>query len=187
MIRTLPIVSAVLFGACATVQAPAPQAPSPSPAAGLSAQDVAAGFAIAVVDGCVAAAEAGKTLEQLGSDKIVRDTSRSAMRLKPEFTAWAPRLGQGIVTIDEGAESCDVSAYGAPVQSTFDAIARALGDVGYQTTPVPSQGYRHFATSLSKAVEGRMVSVLLIGNEPGAAGTTSRFSGLSAFVTVKKP
>lgn len=187
MIRIAACVSSLALAGCASVEAP-PRQMSSYAAPGLSPQDVATGFSIAVLEGCVAPAESGKTLEEAPSERIVRETAPDPIRQpKPGQTAWAPVPGQGIVTIHTGGGSCDVSAYGPPVAPVFDGIAHALTAKGYQAVPITPEGPRHFASHLTKTADGRTVSVMLIGNEPGAAGRMSRFSGLSAFVTVKTP
>lgn len=187
MIRASAIASALLLASCASVDAPRrTEPPYGSASAGLSPQDVSAGFVVAVVEGCAAAAEADKRLEQLGSAKIVRETGPTMIPLKPGATAWAPVPGQGIVTIEEEADGkCNVSAYGPPVATTFDAIVSALRARGYAPQPVPEGGPKFYQHSLTLTANGRTVNVTLIGNEPGAAGMRSRFSITSGFVTVK--
>lgn len=188
MIRRLGIAAVVLLASCATVEAPARQQVGPSSGQGLSPQEVSAGFAVAVVEGCAAAAEAGKTLAQLGSSKIVRETGPSMIPLKAGATGWAPIPGQGIVSIEEEADGkCNVSAYGPPVAATFDAVVSALRAKGYAPQPMPDGGPKFHQHSLALTADGRTVTVTLIGNDPGAAGMRSRFSIVSGFVTVKTP
>ena len=167
MIRTSAIAAAVLLASCASVDASSYRQSAMSAAEGLTPQDVSTGFGIAVVDGCAAAAEAGKTLEQLGSDRIVP--------------------GQGIVAIEQGEGKCEVSAYGPPVESTFNAIVAALHARGYTSQPIPSAGFNFFRNDLTMTANGRTVHVMLVGNEPGAAGMRSRFSILSAYVGATTP
>ena len=186
MIRASAIASVLLLASCASVKSPPRTAPYGSASTGLTPQEVSAGFVVAVVEGCAAAAEAGKRLEQLGSDKIVRETGPTMIPLKPGATAWAPIPGQGIVTIEEEADGkCNVSAYGPPVSATFDAIVSALRAKGYAPQPMPEGGPKFYQHSLTLTPNGRTVNVMLIGNDPGAASMRSRFSTLGAFVTVK--
>ena len=188
MIRIVALSVAVLLGGCASVDAPASQRGSATD--GLSPQDVSAGFGVAVVDGCAAAAEAGKTLAELASDRIVPETSgEQLITPKPGSTMWAPIPGKGIVTIEEeaGGAKCNVSAYGPPVESTFNAIVSALGARGYRSEPMPPAGARFYHHDLKLVANGRTVRVALVGNEPGAAGMRSRFSVISAYVSVTTP
>jgi hypothetical protein len=188
MIRTFAVAAAVLLGACATSSAPAPWQVTAAAAEGLTPQEVSSGFVIAVVEGCAAAAEAGKTLEQLGSDRIVRDTTVDPLRRpKPGAILWAPVIGQGIVSIEEVDGKCDVTAYGPPVEATFNAIVGALRGTGYVAQPMPPAGFKFFQHNFTMTANGRTISVALIGNEPGAAGMRSRFSIVSAFVSVTTP
>ena len=132
------------------------------------------------------AAERGVTLDQMSTYRILRDTVRSTTRPpKPGYTAWAPGLGQGVVEIEDGPGGCDVAAYGAPVESTFDIVVASLRTRGYELAPAVASQPKSFMRDLSmKTATGRTVRVVLSGNEPGAAGTMSRFSTLLAMVTV---
>jgi hypothetical protein len=189
MIRTFGIASILLLASCATVEPPPRNAsPFTAPTAGLSPQEVATGFGIAVIDGCAAAAEAGQKLEQFATDKIVRDSSASLRGApKPGVSTWAPKVGQGIVSIEESQTRCEVAAYGPPVESTFNTVVAALRAKGYVSQPMPPPPAKSFEHALKASANGRTVSVTLVGNEPGAPGMMSRFSGLYAFVTVSTP
>jgi hypothetical protein len=187
MKRILVLASALCLAACAAAGTP-PTSSGRSAGGGLSVSDVTTGFLVGVINGCAAAAEAGKTLEQLNSPMIVRDDGRDAM-LKPRdcYTPWAPGIGKGIVTIDDGAASCEVSAYGVPVEATFAAIVLKLGEQGYTAKPGVVPGAKHYATDLSKTVGGRTINVSLGGSEPGAVGRMSRFSTVLGVVRVSTP
>lgn len=170
--------STLLFAACATGR-------EPQLAYGLSPADVSIGFTMSVLEACVPGAERGVRLDQLGNYRILRDTIRGASRPpKPGNTAWAPGLGQGIVEIEDGPGGCDVSAHGAPIDSTFEIILSSLRARGYASQAaqaLPSSSVGH---ELVRTVNGRTVKVVLAGNGPGAA---SEFSGLTANVTVTSP
>lgn len=188
MIRTFAFAAIVMLASCASVEASPRSNAMPSAGEGLTPQEVSSGFVIAVVDGCAAAAEAGKTLEELGGDKIVRESSPDPLlKPKPGAILWAPVVGKGIVTIEEGGGRCDVAAYGPPIEVTFNAIAGALLARSYVSQPMPAAGFKSFQHDLVKTIDGRTVRVMLIGNEPGAPGMRSRFSTASAFVTVTTP
>jgi hypothetical protein len=187
MIRTLAIAAVATLGAYASVEAPA-RAQGSSSGGGLTPQEVSAGFVIAVVEGCAAAAEANKTLEQLGSDKFVRDTGPNMSGPpKPGAVMWAPKTGQGIVSIEEVDGKCNVSAYGPQVEVTFAPIISALASKGYVVEPMEQADPRSFYHNLKLTADGRTVNVGLAGNEPGAPGMRSRFSTVFAFISVTTP
>ena len=175
--------SALLLGACATE-------PRPQLAYGLSPGDISNGFIMSVLEACVVAAERGVTLDQMGNYRILRDTIRSTARPpKPGYTAWAPGLGQGIVEIEDGPGGCDVAAHGAPVGATFDIVVSALRARGYALQPAQASQPKFVVTHdlTTRTANGRSVRVVLTGNEPGAAGASSQFSGLSAAITSTSP
>ena len=179
MKRQLVTLSAALvLAACATE-------PRPQLAYGLSPGDVSSGFIMSVLEACVVAAERGVTLDQMGNYRILRDTIRSTARPpKPGYTAWAPGLGQGIVEIEDGPGGCDVAAHGAPVGATFDIVVSTLRARGYALQPAQASQPKFVTHELTtKTASGRSVRVVLTGNEPGAAGASSQFSGLSAAIT----
>lgn len=188
MIRTLVIAATTMLASCASVEAPPRYSAMPSAGEELTPQEVSSGFVVAVVDSCAAAGEAGKTLEELGGEKIVRETSPDAIRApKPGAILWAPVVGKGIVTIEESGGECDVAAYGPPIEVTFNAIASALLARGYVSGPVAMAGFRSLHNELAKTIDGRTVRVTLMGNEPGAPGMRPRFSTASAFVRTTTP
>ena len=174
--------AALVFAACATE-------PRPQLAYGLSPGDVSNGFIMSVLEACVVAAERGVTLDQMGNYRILRDTIRSTARPpKPGYTAWAPGLGQGIVEIEDGPGGCDVAAHGAPVAATFDIVVSTLRARGYALQPAQPSQPKFVAHELTtKTASGRSVRVVLTGNEPGVAGASSHFSGLSAAITATSP
>ena len=176
MTRRLSTVAAstLLLAACATEQ-------EPQLAYGLSPADVSIGFTMSVLEACVPGAERGVRLDQLGNYRILRDTIRGASRPpKPGYTAWAPGLGQGIVEIEDGPGGCDVSAHGAPIDSTFDIIVSSLRARGYASQAMPASPSSSIGHELVRTANGRTVKVMLAGNAPGVA---SEFSGLVATVT----
>lgn len=175
MIKKAVVASLAMLGACATVAPAAPPARTPDGMIALA--DVVTGFAVAVIDGCVAAAEAGQTLAELNSPQIVSDSDRESYSpLRPGFTPWAPRIAKGIVTIDENAEMCDIATYGIPIESSFAAVASKLVERGYTVQPSAPLQVKFFESLLKKTLDGRVVTVALNGNEPGAPGMRSRFS-----------
>ncbi len=186
MLRIVLFASVVAFSACASVGPAPPSRTAAGPSGGISVSDVTTGFLVAVMDGCAAAAEAGKTLEELNSPLLVRDDNR-AMEKRSGYAPWAPKIGQGVVMIDQGEASCEVRVYGIAIDLSFEAIAVKLGERGYASEPVPPQGAKYFQRQLKKTVAGKTVKVSLRGNEPGAAGMVSRFSTATAFITTSAP
>ena len=183
MIRKVMVASLAMLGACATV-ATAP-APGRAPDGMIALADVVTGFTVAVIDGCVAAAEAGQTLADLNSPLIVSDSDRGFFSpLRPGFTPWAPKIAKGIVTIEENAEMCDIATYGIPIESSFASVASKLVERGYSIQPSAPLPEKFFETLLKKTVDGRIVTVALNGNEPGAPGMRSRFGIALAKITV---
>lgn len=157
----------------------------PQLAYGLSPSDVEQGFIMGVMDGCVIAAETGRTLDQLNPYRIIRDTSRGAAHAPKEgYTAWAPGMGIGIVRIDDGPGGCEVTAHGAPVRNTFGLIVSTLLGRGYVSQPVQALPSSQFAHELVRSANGRTVKVVLQGHDPA---TASEFSGLTAHVTATMP
>ena len=175
-------VSALLLAGCATA------APPPPLPFGLSAGDVATGFIMAV-ESCTSAAETGRTLGQLSSYRIIPDSTRGAARApKPGYKAWAPSLGMGVVEIEEGPGACDVSAYGAVVENTLNVVAAGLRDKGYaQQSAQPSAPKSFLHDLTTKTANGRIVKVILMGNEPSGAAGASPHSTLMAHVMVTAP
>lgn len=183
--RVLMIAGALMLAGCATVSS---QPTAPNPAAGLSRGEVGAGFIAGVIEGCAAAAEAGKSLAELGSAAIVPDPDRpEPMQPKDGMTAWAPRQGQGIVMINEGETHCEVSAYGVAVEATFGVLAAQLKARGYDPRSVAPRGAKFFEGDLVRQADGKTIVVALRGNEPGAAGTLFRLSTVLATVKVTTP
>lgn len=190
MIRMISLLSSsVLLAACATAgPAPTRDYSALTPAQSVSVEEVAQGFGMGVIEGCVAAAEAGKTLEQLASPMIKPDTSGTGLsKPPPGYTAWTPALGKGNVMMRYGEADCQVSTFGLPIQRTFETVAAMLRARGYEGEPVSATGPKEFHAKLTKSVDGRQVEVVLSGNEPGAPGTRSRFSTALSFVRVVAP
>lgn len=179
----------ILFAATLLLAACATEPPRPQLAYGLSPADVSNGFIISVVEACVPAAERGVTLDQMSTYRILRDTVRSTARPpKPGYTAWAPGLGQGVVEIEDGPGGCDVAAHGAPVENTFGIVVAALRARGYAVeTAEPAKSGVVTRTLSTRTANGRSVRVVLTGNEPAAAGSSSEFSALSAAITATAP
>jgi hypothetical protein len=178
-----------LISACATYSStppPVQNGPGARPAAGLTPAQVSRGFVEAIVQGCAAALEAGKPISEIAGAVIVHDDERPAsMKPRNGGTAWAPASAKGIVMIDEAPAACEVSAYGPPVEVTIGMVKEALTAKGYMPAPSVAPGRGFFFANLGKQANGRSLLVQLSGSEPGAAGTLSRFSTLSAKVTAK--
>ena len=94
----------------------------------------------------------------------------------------------GIVHVKENllGGTCEVYAYGVPVSATFSSIAERLVMKGYvedELEPLPEKQYRR---SFSKSEGDIRLNITTTGNEPGAEGTMSRFSTLTAYVSFKE-
>ena len=91
------------------------------------------------------------------------------------------RVDDGVVHIKENllGASCQVSAYGIPVESTFDQTVSRLQKQSFIAEEVNAQPELVFFHHLTKTKGDLKVRATLNGNEPGAAGTLSRFSTLA--------
>lgn len=168
----------------AIIVALAALAASPAEAQGFSGleADVITGFVSSVVEGCATAAEARTTIEQLGSPLFVRDPNRlPGFEAAPGSVQWAPRIAQGPVSLDDGAEYCDVVTHGIPVTRTIDEAAAALEARGYERRRASPAEPGTYEINLAKKMKGRAVVVTLSGDE---AGPVSRYSILSAVISV---
>lgn len=95
------------------------------------------------------------------------------------------RAGDGIVHIRENllGASCEVYAYGIPVEPSFERIASGLLAVGFAEDEQRETEKLVFIRGFSKEMNDAAISAMLSGNEPGAPGTLSRFSTLTARFT----
>lgn len=166
---------------------------------GASQSDVTMGFIASVVDGCIPAVEVGTSVNEVSdADRVgsgpatkfstVTDADARAMvAANSEDVVWTPEEGQGVVFVKSSPGDCSVSAYGAPVDLAYQAIAAVLTTKrGYEELDLPgSPPEGRVVRAFTKAVGEREILVSLSGSEPGTPGTLSRFSSLVAGVTSK--
>lgn len=155
---------------------------------GVSVEDATEGFRVAVIDACLTALESGKPISELANETgpITADEQYALQaRMKPGSTAWAPKRGKGNVSIVSSGSTCEVHAFGPPVKPAFERVSQALLDPhGFSPDtatrdPSPQVYYQPF----TKKLGAKTIKVILSGNDPGAPGTKSRFSTLTASVT----
>jgi hypothetical protein len=94
-------------------------------------------------------------------------------------------LGEIVLLEGEaGHTQCRVSAYGPPVGPTFNVVQQRIEapDLGFVETASDTSTPRVVHKTFEMTRDGRRYSVSLNGNDPGAAGTRSRFSTLTATV-----
>ena len=161
---------------------------APADAQGVSADDVARGFAQSVALCAKAALRGGSIGDVAASERQFISAAPESARAMAGGAAgplWQVNDLGGIVIISEpDATQCNVTACGPRVTSTFDQAARLLTNarLGYSETQAaaePDAIQRHF----HKTIDTGEASILLDGSEPGMPSHAFRFSLLSAFVT----
>jgi hypothetical protein len=154
-----------------------------------SIQDVSQGFADAVHLYCIRSVLQGVPVDALEPINGLRSISPASAN-RPTLGSgqvWAvDGLGEIVVlTASEDLSSCRVNAYGPPVSPLFDALAGivVMDQYGFTETAssVPAERLRYRRTFVRED-DGVRYTLTLSGNEPGARGTRSRFSTLSATV-----
>lgn len=169
----------------------AASAASATASAQVSIQGVTQGFVDAVYLYCIPGVERGERLSQ-----IAQHGNRAELQRAPstDFRVQSSRAqahwfitdAADVVLIEEDPGSCEVSAYGAPVEATYQMIAQAITQPAFGYQEVSHRAPRERLVTrraFTKSVGQDTVRVWLSGNEPGAAGTRSRFSMLTASVT----
>lgn len=166
-----------------------------APAQGASVQSVTQSFVDAVAEYCV---------RYVLLEEDLADIERSNDRLSSISSASGPRammrrLDEAYVLDDAGdivmlevandGDECRVSAYGPPARTVLDTTAQIVA-TKWRGEPLeveqdPSPLVIDREVLLRR--DGRAVKVYLGGNEPGAPGRRSRFSTLSASVSLIEP
>jgi hypothetical protein len=169
-------------GACAS------QAPE-VPTATLAQEQEITGFRIAVVDVCLASAQAGKPVSELATETgpivAVADARVLAqVKAKPDDRVWSPRDAEAVL-IRSNARECEVTTRGPLTRVALDAVGEALSDPhGFvaETRPEPkgSNIYKRY----SKKVGAQTLRVTLAGSETGGEAPSST---LVATVTATPP
>ena len=175
----------VLVG-CATPAAD--RATSTTNAGWANAQMEAQAFVDAVYRFCVPSVERGVPYEALelaetGVFRPVPEGERTVLGDGREGFYWTEA---GVVQVDNSSAGyCRVAAYGLPVNQMFDVVAMTITQPshGFDESDQIPQPPRMAMRAFEKSLGGDLITVVLTGNEPGAAGTLSRFSTLSASVS----
>jgi hypothetical protein len=161
---------------------------STGPATGqASVRSVAQGFANAVTLYCLPNVIDGTSLPELMALDLPADIEPASAARLPGRRAWViSGLGE-IVTLETSRDptSCSVSAYGPPVGATFDALATGLTQqvAGFSEQDAAGNSRGVTRRRFEIARDGARYQLVLSGNEPGAPGTRSRFSTLTATVS----
>ncbi len=183
--RTLAIAALMLAALPAQAQRSAVSAE-------LSPEMAGAAFSRAVMDVCVPAV-AGSGVSSLGAAREgkVSPTQDAVMRrqagAEADETVWDVAEARGVVTVREKAGRCVVSVYGAEVLPTFEALERADTEVGFKRSMYMSPGAGipvSHSTFLEGELQGKKLKISVIGVEPGTPGHQSRFSVVTATVSL---
>ncbi|MEO1101646.1 MAG: hypothetical protein AAFW65_07350 [Pseudomonadota bacterium] len=99
-------------------------------------------------------------------------------------------IAGGTVALESRSlDECNVASYGIPVAGVFEVVEASITQPSYGFSE-PIEGGRGFdgvvRRIFQKDQDGRRISVVLSGNEPGAPGTRSRFSTVLAFVSANE-
>ncbi|MDP3739594.1 MAG: hypothetical protein Q8R02_19555 [Hyphomonadaceae bacterium] len=162
----------------------------------LSPEAAAAAFTDAVVNVCVPAA-VGAGVGALPAETRSRlqattdsETRRQAGAAADE-TVWDVLSAKGVVTIHGKQGRCMVSVYGPSATQTVMGLAGRLTALPkpFMRTVTPSKsGMKQKGERLARFDNDKaaMVIVELVGSEPGTPGHQSRFSVVTATVSVEK-
>jgi hypothetical protein len=151
-------------------------------------QKEAQAFVDAVYRLCVPAVESGNDFEELeiAGSGAFRPWKSGEQPLLGGSGPGHYRTEAGVVQVDlTDGDNCRVDAYGLPVKQVFDVVSASITQpsVGYALSDNQLDDKpRTFTRGFVKSDDGVEYRVFLGGNEPGAAGTRSRFSTLRASV-----
>ncbi len=169
----------------ATVTVGGAQAQRSAVAADLSPEKAGAAFSQAVLDVCVpAAAGNGVSSRAAAREGRVQPTqdadTRRQVGAQASETVWDVVAARGVVVAREGQGRCTVSVYGPAVGPTILSATQALSRGGFEALV----GAGSASQTLLGTRDGKRISVQVSGMEPGAPGHQSRFSVVTATVTV---
>lgn len=186
MIRTASLLAALAIGA-----APA-FAQRSAVSAGLSPEMAAEAFKRAVLEVCVPAA-AGNGVSALDAARTgtVQPTQDAEARRQAGAstgeTVWEVTAARGVVTLREAPGRCVVSVYGPNVSQTLAALQEAAQPSAARMflsgDDKPSAGPEVISLEVLTVVQGKQVSIVAQGNQPGDPGHQSRFSVITATVS----
>lgn len=156
--------------------------------ADLSPAAAAEAFKQAVVGVCVpavgGAGVSGLALAREGKVQPTQDAeTRRQAGAAPDETVWDFAEARGVVTVRENAGQCVVSVYGPATGPTVADATLALVLRGFDALAGPADGFTQALTGRSN---GRRVTVQLTGSNPGAPGHQSKFSVVTATVTLSQ-
>lgn len=154
--------------------------------ADLSPAAAAEAFKQAVVSVCVPAVTGGGVsalaLAREGNVQPTQDaeTRRQAGAAADE-TVWDVADARGVVTVREKAGQCVVTVYGPASGPTVADATLALVLRGFEALAGPADG---FTQTLTGRRNGRRMLVQLSGANPGGPGHQSKFSVVTATVSL---
>lgn len=157
--------------------------------ADLSPEAAAESFTRTILDVCVPAI-AGNGVSSLAAAREgrVQPTQDAATRRQAGAgvgeTVWDVSAARGVVTVSEAQATCSVSVYGPPAAPTIMAAMSGLSALGFEALAGPA--FSGFAQTLAGASGGKRMTVQLGGIEPGAPGHQSKFSVVTATVSVAR-
>lgn len=145
-------------------------------------------FKQAVVSVCLPAVSGtGVSALALARDGKVQPTqdveTRRQAGAAPDETVWDVADARGVVTVREKAGQCVVTVYGPASGPTVADATLALVLRGFEALAGPADGFTQTLTGRSN---GRRMLVQLSGANPGTAGHQSKFSVVSATVSLSE-
>jgi hypothetical protein len=155
--------------------------------AALSPEAAGQAFQRAVTDVCIPAA-AGNGVSALGGARqgALQPTqdpeTRKQAGASVDETVWDVNAARGVVTVRERAGQCVVSVYGPSAGPTILATMRGLSGLGFEELAGPTAS--GFTQTLVGTSGGKRMTVQLSGAEPGAPGNRSKFSVVTAAVSL---
>lgn len=172
----------------AVVAASAAHAQRSAVSADLSPAAAGEAFKQAVVSVCVPSVSgAGVSALALAREGKVQPTQDAETRRQAgaaaDETVWDVVDARGVVTIREGSGRCVVSVYGPEAAPTVADAKLALVLRGFDALAAPADGLTQTLTGRSN---DRRITVQLSGANPGAPGHQSKFSVVTATVSVSQ-
>ena len=174
----------LVFSACATP----PVSGRNDSSTTVSVQEATQAFVDAVYLYCIQSIETEKPLDEISvtnATPIERAVKGESIlgRKVGETPTWK-MVGGNVKIENHIGKRCTVSSFGLPVKGTYDIIGMAISQPSYgynmeEDRSAPPYIVRH---NYTKDQEGYRYTIRLMGNEPGAPGTLSRFSTVLAYV-----
>lgn len=182
-VPALYVLSVGMLGLCGAPPSQAEQTRA-AVSQSLSPADAGDAFERAVIEVCVGAVGAGRSVSSLSQSAMLTESddpqTRQQAGAEADETVWDVDAGRGVVTLREKAGRCAVSVYGPPAAPTMILLAGKLAGEGFERMAMA--GPSGMSQSLRREAGGRPVQVILTGSDPGAPGHSSRFSVVTATV-----